>query len=130
VAITPSLFDAPASQVLPGATDWITGTLLGSLAAGLCVIAVAFIGLRLMMGHLAIRDGLRVVIGCFVLLGAPLIASGLLNLTGQSEPPSRTAEAAPVLPKVSRAYDPYLGASIQSDGFQAPQQPVTGSSAD
>ena len=41
------------------------------------MLAVAFVGLMLMTGRLAVRDGLRVAVGCFVLLGAPLIASGL-----------------------------------------------------
>jgi type IV secretory pathway VirB2 component (pilin) len=77
VAVATSLFDAPAGPVLPSAAEWVTGTLFGDVAAGLCVLAVAFVGLMLMSGRLAARDGLRVVIGCFVLLGAPLIAAGL-----------------------------------------------------
>ena len=125
MAIRSSLFDAPAGPVLTTASNWVTGTLFGSLATALCVIAVAFIGLRLMMGHMAIRDGFRIVLGCFVLLGAPLIALGMLRVAGSPEPPVVAAAAAPVLPEVpTPPYDPYLGASIRWDGFQAPPQPA------
>lgn len=33
----------------------------------------------MMTGRLAFRDGLRVVLGCFVLLGAPVVASGMFG---------------------------------------------------
>jgi len=75
--VSASLFDAPAGSVFGSAGDWVIGTLFGSVAVALCIIAVAFVGLIMMTGRLAIRDGVRVVIGCFVLLGAPTIASGL-----------------------------------------------------
>ena len=123
MATRSSLFDAPASPVLPTAAEWLTGTLFGGLATGLCVIAVAFVGFRLMMGHMAIRDGLRVVIGCFVLLGAPLIALGLQRVALQPEAPVVTAAAVPVLPEVpTPPYDPYLGATVNPEGFQAPPE--------
>jgi type IV secretory pathway VirB2 component (pilin) len=72
-----SLFDPPASSPLAAAAQWVTGTLLGGVAVSLCVLAIAFVGLRMMTGHLAVRDGLRVVLACFVLLGASAIAAGL-----------------------------------------------------
>ena len=84
MAVATSLFDAPAGPVLPSAAEWVTGTLFGDVAAALCVLAVAFVGLMLMSGRLAARDGLRVVIGCFVLLGAPLIAAGLRSAADEA----------------------------------------------
>ena len=96
MASASSLFDAPSSPVLPSALDWLTGTLLGSVAVTLCVIAVAFVGLRLLTGFLAVRDGLRVILGCFVLLGAPFIAAGLIDVADRSEvtsqPPASSSE--------------------------------------
>ena len=77
MAVAPSLFDAPAAPVLPSAAGWVTGTLFGDVAVILCVIAVAIVGILLMIGRLSVRDAARVVIGCFVLLGAPVIAAGL-----------------------------------------------------
>jgi type IV secretion system protein VirB2 len=81
-----SLFDPPASSPLGAAAEWLTGTLLGSVAVSLCVIAIAFVGLRMMTGHLAARDGLRVVIACFVLLGAATIAAGLQRTAQEISP--------------------------------------------
>jgi type IV secretory pathway VirB2 component (pilin) len=97
VSVAPSLFDAPAAPVLPSAAGWVTGTLFGDVAASLCVIAVAIMGILLMTGRLSVRDAARVVIGCFVLLGAPLIAAGLRSAADNA----RTApaiEAAAVVP--------------------------------
>jgi len=97
VAVAPSLFDAPAGPVLSSAAGWVTGTLFGDLAAALCVLAVAFVGLMLMSGRLAVRDGVRVVIGCFVLLGAPLIAAGLRSAAEDAANASPVVQPAPVL---------------------------------
>ena len=87
----PSLFDVPASSVFAAAGQWVTGTLLGSVAVSLCVIAIAFVGLRMMTGHLAARDGLRVVIACFVLLGAATIAAGVRRAADQAAHPGASA---------------------------------------
>ena len=87
-----SLFDAPATSPITAAVDWITSVLLGELALGLCVLAVAFVGFMMMSGRLPIRTGMRVAIGCFVILGAPQIAAGLLAGWGSPPPPPVLAE--------------------------------------
>lgn len=115
-----SLFDAPRAAVLPAAADWVTGTLFGTLAVSLCVIAVACVGLLLMTGRLAVRDALRVVLGCFVLLGAPAIASGLWRGADEVVPRATPVEIAvpevPVAPPLPPAnYDPYAGASLMEN---------------
>ena len=120
MAIAPSLFDAPASPALPAASDWVTGTLLGGVAISLCVIAIAFVGLLMMTGRLPLRDGLRVVLGCFVLLGAPAIAFGLQNVTetpawSDAPSPPRLIETTPPAPLLPANYDPYAGASLRRD---------------
>lgn len=96
MAVRTSLFEAPVRPPLENASGWITGTLSGDLAIALCVIAVAFVGLVLMTGRLAIRDAVRVVIGCFVLLGASVIAGGLQNVAREAAQPR-----APVTPPVT-----------------------------
>ena len=80
ISIAPSLFEPPASPVLSSAANWLTGTLFGSVATILCVIAVAFVGLMMTSGRFAVRDGARVILGCFVLLGASVIATGLRDV--------------------------------------------------
>lgn len=71
-----SLFEPQGSSAIADAAAWINGALLGSLAIGLCVIAVATIGLITLSGRLPVRRGMHVVLGCFVLLGAPGWACG------------------------------------------------------
>lgn len=109
-----SLFDQPAAPILGAASDWVTGTLMGSVANNLCVIAVAFVGLLLLTGRLAIREGVKVAVGCFVLLGAPVIAAELRIATNGINPETgfRTEDTA--LPPPS-TYDPYAGASLLQD---------------
>lgn len=120
MTIASSLFERSASAVLPTASDWLTGTLFGSLAVSLCVMAVAVVGLLLMTGRLAVRDGLQVALGCFVLLGAPVIAAGLRSAAEQATQPVTLqapvvtpSTAAPPLPPSN--YDPYAGASLRTD---------------
>ena len=79
--------------MLAAAAEWITGSLLGTAATILCVLAVAFVGLMLMSGRLAVRDGLRVVIGCFVLLGAASIAAGLRTVADEADGAARSSPA-------------------------------------
>ncbi|MBT2134490.1 TrbC/VirB2 family protein [Croceibacterium sp. LX-88] len=118
MTVAPSLFDAPSGSALTSASKWLSSTLLGSLAIGLCVIAVAWVGLLLMSGRLAVRDALRITIGCFVLLGAPVIAAGLHGLTETAsrvgvveEPRAEPTPQPPPLPPAN--YDPYAGASLR-----------------
>lgn len=120
MTIAPSLFERPGDAVLPAASDWLTGTLFGPLAASLCVMAVAFVGLLLMTGRLSIQDGLKVVLGCFVLLGAPAIAAGLRSVaesTALPTPPqaSIVMPTTPAPPLPPSSYDPYAGASLRTD---------------
>ncbi len=120
MAVAPSLFDAPASPALASVSDWITGTLLGTVAIGLCVVAVAFVGLMLMTGRVPVREAARVVLGCFILLGAPAIALGLQSVAeGAALPGIQTAPVAsetPVpAPLPPANYDPYAGASLRRD---------------
>ena len=116
--VAPSLFDASGRPVFGAAVDWMTGTLLGSVAVSLCVLAVAFVGLMLMSGRLAIRDGLRVAVGCFVLLGAATIAAGLRGAADQASSGQPEAvivqTAAPTAP-APPPDDGYAGASMRRD---------------
>jgi hypothetical protein len=73
--MAPSLFDTPQSP-LTSAGGWLTGTVSGSIAVMLCVLAMAFVGLLLMSGRLALRDAARVALACFVVLGASTSCRG------------------------------------------------------
>lgn len=121
MAVTPSrsLFDQPYASPLGEAVDWLTGMLLGSVATTLCVLAIAFIGLMMLAGRFPVRRGFQVVIGCFLLLGAPLVAVALAGTWRQSPPPQ---VAMPIEPQVAPRqdlppvdYEPYGGASLRRD---------------
>ncbi|MDN3644629.1 TrbC/VirB2 family protein [Pontixanthobacter aestiaquae] len=115
-----SLFEPSGTNALQNAVDWLTGTLLGSVAIGLCVLAVAYVGLMLLSGRLAVREGLRVVLGCFLLLGAPTIAAALMGLRS-SEPVQlpvaqiENEELGPREELPQSDYNPYGGASVRDD---------------
>ena len=113
-----SLFDPTGSPVLVTALDWITGALLGTLATAIGVIAVALIGFLMMQGRVPVKRGISVVVGLFILLGAPALAGGLVRaengVFGAHEAAAPPVQAPPQLPPAPKptAYDPYAGASV------------------
>jgi len=119
--VNASLFDARGSLVMADAVSWLNGTLLGSVALGLCVVGVGMVGAMMLSGRLAVREGLRVLIGCFVLLGAPSIAASfqlLVDASGSAPPEAvlpSTAPAKPARNLPESNYDPYAGASLRDD---------------
>lgn len=121
MTIRTSLFEPAGSSSLIAAADWISGTLLGGVAATLCVLAVAFVGFMLLIGRFAVLQSMRVVLGCFIVVGAPVIAAALMGFgevnSPVSTPPSAIAEQVPQpradLPPAD--YDPYAGASLRND---------------
>ena len=56
---------------------WLQGTLLGTVATSVAVIAVAAVGLMMLTGRLDWRRGSVVVLGCCVLFGATSIVAGI-----------------------------------------------------
>jgi len=103
-----SLSDPSGSSVIVAAVGWIQGTLLGTVATTVAIIAVAWIGILMLAGRTNFRHGLTVIAGCFVLFGASSIAAGIQGaVEGGGEravhyiPPPPPAPAAP--PPVTRA---------------------------
>lgn len=69
--------DPQGSGAITGALAWIQGTLLGSVATAVAVIAVASVGLLMLTGRMNWRFGATVVIGLFILFGAGAIVGGI-----------------------------------------------------
>jgi type IV secretion system protein VirB2 len=69
--------DPAGSGVLTEAVRWVQGTLLGSIATVVAVIAVAVVGFQMLTGRINWRYGLTVILGCFILFGAASIVAGL-----------------------------------------------------
>ena len=72
-----SLADPAGSGVIVGAVRWLEGTLLGTIATVVAVIAVASVGLLMLTGRINWRYGATVIIGCFILFGAASIVGGI-----------------------------------------------------
>jgi type IV secretion system protein VirB2 len=69
--------DPAGSGALTGAVRWIQGTLLGTIATVVAVIAVAVVGFQMLTGRINWRYGATVILGCFILFGAASIVAGL-----------------------------------------------------
>lgn len=118
----PQNLDPSGPGAIDGAISWIQATMVGSLATAVAIIAIAGFGLMLLTGRLSRRRGIQLILGCFIVFGAPTIAAGILNALGAtgaraSLPPAASAAATlpPVpVPPASRSvpYDPYAGAAL------------------
>ena len=117
VQFQPSLFEPAGHSVVEASVGLVSGTLFGGVVITLCVLAVAFIGLLMLSGRVPVRTGFGVVLGCVVLLGAPVIAAGLMEQSTGGE--SVVAEAPeysgpdPRRDLERKEPDPYGGASLR-----------------
>ncbi|MBK8375898.1 MAG: TrbC/VirB2 family protein [Sphingomonadales bacterium] len=111
-------FIASSDSAIPAAVQWLAGTLLGSVATGIAVLAIAFVGFGLLGGRLNWRTGARVVMGVFILFGAPMIAQELMSLArdGDASTVGQVATTpippSPQVPANAPVYDPYAGAAV------------------
>lgn len=69
--------DPAGSGVFVNAVNWMQGTLLGTVATTVAVIAVAVVGFMMLTGRINWRYGAVVILGCFVLFGAGSIVAGI-----------------------------------------------------
>jgi type IV secretion system protein VirB2 len=72
-----SLADPAGSGVIVSAVRWLEGTLLGTIATVVAVIAVASVGFLMLTGRINWRYGATVILGCFILFGAASIVAGI-----------------------------------------------------
>ena len=96
---------------------WLEHLLLGSVATAIAILAVAISGAMLFTGKAYVRRGMAMVLGCFLLFGAPVIAAGLCAmLTGVAGGPAAkaqsTAPSPPPAPVSANPFDPYAGAAV------------------
>ena len=74
--------DPQGSGPIVAALAWLQGTLLGSVATAVAVMAVAAVGFGMLTGRMNWRFGATVIIGCFILFGAGAIVSGIQAAAG------------------------------------------------
>ena len=111
-----SLADPPGSSVIVAAVSWLQGTLLGTLATTVAIIAVATMGLMMLAGRVNLRYGASVIVGSFVLFGATTIVAGIQSSVGGAElaavPYAPPPAPPPAPPSVPANPDPYAGAAV------------------
>ncbi|HEU0135260.1 MAG TPA: TrbC/VirB2 family protein [Allosphingosinicella sp.] len=73
--------DPAGSGVIVSAVRWLQGTLLGTVATVVAVIAVASVGFLMLTGRINWRYGATVILGCFILFGAATIVAGIQSTT-------------------------------------------------
>jgi type IV secretory pathway VirB2 component (pilin) len=110
------------TSVFSSAVQWLQGTLLGTVATAVAVIAVAGIGLLMLSGRIDIRRATQVIFGCFILFGASTIAAGIVRVasatSGATSPNSVTPPSPdyPIGPAQqahpATPFDPYAGAAL------------------
>lgn len=115
-----SLFEPSAASPMATSVSWINSVLFSEIALGICVLAVAFLGVLMLTGRLPLRGGVRVLLGCFVVLGAPVIASSLITVgLGSSSYESLVtllaAERSARETMPPSDYNPYARASLRGD---------------
>lgn len=69
--------DPAGSGPVVGALQWLQGTMLGTVATVVAVMAVAAVGFMMLTGRMNWRYGAMVILGCFVLFGAASIVGGI-----------------------------------------------------
>lgn len=116
-----SLADPPGSSVIVAAVSWLEGTMLGTVATSIAVVAIAAIGFMMLAGRFDVRRGITVAVGAFILFGASSIAAGIQSASNGTDfaavptaaPPAAyvQAPAAPP-PAVPANRDPYAGAAV------------------
>jgi type IV secretion system protein VirB2 len=121
LAVEQSLLEAGGEAPMVESARWIEGVMLGEIALGLRVIAVAFLGALMLTGRLALPEGGRIVVGCFVLLGARVIAFGLMQISSWRDdtspplPPIAAETAVPRGDMPPASHDTYAGASLRQN---------------
>ena len=95
---------------------WLIALLSGSLATSIAVVAVAGVGFAMLRGEASLRQGIRVMLGCFILFGAPTIAQGLMAAANghasdrvQNEPAAIRIPPPPKTKSEPNPFDPYAG---------------------
>ncbi len=107
---------------LEAAAQWVQGLLLGQLGTAIAVLAVAIAGINMLWGRLSVKEGARILFGCFILFGAPAIAQGIMGSVESTsvEISIPTPQPVTVNPPISvtpsppaniNPFDPYTGAT-------------------
>ena len=113
--IQPAPLSEPNASSIVAAVQWIQAVLVGGLTTPIAVLAIAGVGFGLLGGRLEPRRALRVVLGCFILFGAPTIVGALKTAISSSvaiaelapTPVAPVVPAAPAIPNSRKGANPF-----------------------
>lgn len=74
---------AASDNPILGAVTWIRDILLGPVATTVAVIAVAMVGFMMLTGRMNWKHGAVVILGLFILFGAPHIVASIEAAAGR-----------------------------------------------
>ncbi|MDZ4139887.1 MAG: TrbC/VirB2 family protein [Erythrobacter sp.] len=83
LALTPSAAFAQTAQgddPITNALRWMQNILLGPVATSLAVMAVAGVGFMMLTGRMNWRYGGTVIVGVFIIFGAPRLVASISGL--------------------------------------------------
>lgn len=73
---------AQSSNPILGAATWVKDLLMGPVATTVAVIAVALVGFMMLTGRMNWKHGAVVILGLFILFGAPHIVASIQAAAG------------------------------------------------
>jgi type IV secretion system protein VirB2 len=73
---------AQSSNPVLGAANWVRDLLMGAFATTVAVIAVAMVGFMMLTGRMNWKHGAIVILGLFILFGAPHIVASIQAAAG------------------------------------------------
>ena len=101
----------PGSGSLSAASQWAIELVSGQLVTTIAVIAVAILGYEMLSGQISFKSALRVLLGCFILLGSATIARGFMDASrGNIGEPVHAA--------------PYVSAPVPAPAYPPPSAPA------
>ncbi len=81
-ALAQQAADPQGSGPVVAALAWLQGTMMGTVATTVAVMAVAAIGFMMLTGRMNWRFGVTVIVGVFILFGATTIVAGIQSAAG------------------------------------------------
>ncbi len=92
--------DPASSSSIVAGVAWVQDMLLGTAATSIAIICVAGVGYQFLTGRVPARRAMTVILGCFILFGAPGIAAALGALASREAVTDTTEQVPPPPPQV------------------------------
>lgn len=103
-----------SEQAIPSAVSWTLDLLVGQAGTAVAVLAIGFIGFQMLGGRIRFRRGVEIIMGCFIVFSASVIADGLTSRQRNLPAAVQSAPLPAYIPTAPEPvpYDPYAGASV------------------